>query len=651
MFKGSFIYAILVSLLILANSTKASSFDSLFDHSQYKNAKISPDGKHIAASALYQGKYVIIFFDRDNLNPVGSANFSSNYEPGDFFWVNNKRIVIEMVKRTYSTEEPVSYGELYAVNFDGSRGEMIYGYQSGMGSSRQGSRFTRKESIRGWGEIIDILPEDEKHILISSTPMSNTGERFSSVLKINIYSGIVKKDLGKAPISFARFLTDTKGNLRALVGTDKNNHNIIYIKYDDGWTKLPNNTVSSSVSPIAISKSGKYLYTLDNYDQDLFGLFKLNLEDLSYRSVYTDKTVDISDIEMTTNGRTAYALRVDDSYPAYLILNKKVEEAKVLKSLLKSFPYSEVNITSKTLNGGHYLVKVSSDVDPGSLYLFDKEKNKLQILFQFKPEHSKTAFAQVEPIQFKATDNQIIHALFTQSQVTDKKALPPVVILVHGGPHGVRDFWGYSSQVQYLALNGYSVLQVNYRGSGGYGAKFELAGHRVWGTVIQQDIYEAYQWLIKKKKAKPNNACIMGGSFGAYSAIQSAIKYPDTYKCAIANAGIYDLQLMFDEGDIQERKAGESYLKQVLGTNTHELQSMSPVNHVAKIKIPLLLAHGKDDERAPFEHVERLQEALDKAKKPYEWFVIDKEGHGFYNPVNQKAYMKKVLLFLNKNLS
>ena len=142
----------------------------------------------------------------------------------------------------------------------------------------------------------------------------------------------------------------------------------------------------------------------------------------------------------------------------------------------------------------------------------------------------------------------------------------------------------------------------------------------------------------------------MGASFGAYSAIQSTTLYPNTYKCAIANAGIYDLELMFNEGDIQERSSGKSYLEQVLGTDKKLLSDMSPVNYVDKIKVPLLLAHGKRDNRAPFEHVERLRESLDQENKSYEWFVLDKEGHGFFNPENQKAYMNKVLSFLDKNL-
>jgi dipeptidyl aminopeptidase/acylaminoacyl peptidase len=426
---------------------------------------------------------------------------------------------------------------------------------------------------------------------------------------------------------------------------------VVYIEKDNEWVPLPKGTVTSRVNPLSISRSGKFLYTIDNYNQDLRGIFKLDLNDYSYSRVFTDKTVDITDVEMSTDGRSTYAIRVDESYPAYIMLNKKDQEAITFKTLLQSFPYSKVNITSRTKDGNFYIVHVSSDISPGSLYIFNKEKNSVTLLFNFYPTIKSSAFIEMEPIKATASDGSNIHGYFTQAKPSTKTKPAPVVVMVHGGPHGVRDRWEFSSTVQYLALNGYSVLQVNYRGSGGYGNNFEIAGHKAWGTLIQQDIYDTYQWLIKQGKASANNACIMGASFGAYSAIQSAAIYPNTYKCAIANAGIYDLELMFEEGDIRTRRSGVSYLKMALGTNSQQLKSMSPTNYVEKIKIPLLLAHGEDDERAPIEHVERLRSALDKAKKPYQWYVVDKEGHGFYNPENQKAYMRKVVDFLDQHLT
>lgn len=639
---------LMFSVIAITFNVKAKNWDGLFDRSQYYNAKISPDGKHFAIATLNEGKTILVFLERSTFKPVGSAKFAGSLEVGKYYWVNNERVVINVVKKDPWAEAPVSYGELYSVNLDGSKGKMIYGYRSG--EMQTGSHIKKKKSTFGWGEIIDTLSEDEKHILISSTPMSNTGERYASVFKLNVYTGIIKKKLGKAPVSFSQFLTDTQGNIRAVIGTDKNNHSQIHIKDDGNWKKVPKGSVGETVTPLSISESGKYLYTIDNYQQDIKGIFKLNLEDYSYKSVFTDKKVSVTHVEMTTDNRSAYAIRVDDGYPAYLILNKKLEEAKIYKSLLATFPYSEVTITSKTDDGDFYVVLVSSDIDPGSLYLFDKQNNKITHLFKFRPNFKNSDFAQVEPIKFEASDGKIINGFYTQAKSTKQGELAPVVVLVHGGPHGTRDYWEFSPQVQYLVAHGYSVLQVNYRGSGGFGYEYEAAGYKSWGSLTQKDIYDGYQWLVKQNKAKDNNVCIMGASFGAYSAVQSAAIFPETYKCAIANAGIYDLELMFDEGDVQQRGSGMSYLKRVLGTDEKQLKSMSPVNYVEKIKASLLLAHGEKDKRAPYEHLERLRDALDKANKHYEWFVMGKEGHGFYNPKNQKAYMRKVVGFLDKHL-
>lgn len=640
----------ILSILVFIFNTQlyADEWDKLFNYSQYQNAKISPDGEHLGVSLRHNGREKLVFLERKTMKPVGQVAFQANYEPGNYYWVNNERVVIQLVKRVSYRELPISYGELFSVNFDGSKGEMIFGLQAG--EVQTGSRLKKKKSVLGWGEIIDTLPDDKEHILVSSTPMSKTGERSASALKLNVYSGIIKKNYGRAPIAFANFLTDHQGRPRIVSGTNKNNDTKIYVKKEAGWEMLPKNTVGDRVSPLSISPSGKYLYTIDSYKQKRKGIFKLNLEDLTYSNVFTDKTVDITDVEMSTDGRSAYAIRVDENYPAYILLDKNNEEAKAFKTLLKSFPYNEVNITSRSQDGNFYTVYVSSDINSGSIYLFDKKNKKIDFLFKYHPNVIAKTLQPMEPIKLTSSDGTTINGYFTASSSSTNGSPSPLVVLVHGGPHGVRDYWGFSSQIQYLALNGYSVLQVNYRGSSGYGKGFEIAGHRAWGTLIQQDIYDAYQELIKQKKASADNACIMGASFGAYSAIQSAAIYPKTYKCAIANAGIYDLELMFNEGDVQSRKSGMSYLKNVLGSDNEKLRNMSPVNYVEKIQVPLLLAHGEDDERAPFEHVENLRKALDKNQKQYEWHVVDKEGHGFYNPENQKRYMKKVINFLNKHL-
>eukprot|EP00487_Bulimina_marginata_P001870 TRINITY_DN14406_c0_g1_i1.p1 TRINITY_DN14406_c0_g1~~TRINITY_DN14406_c0_g1_i1.p1 ORF type:complete len:175 (-),score=20.82 TRINITY_DN14406_c0_g1_i1:131-655(-) len=170
----------------------AKNWDGIFERAQYQDAKISPDGKHLAVSVFNKGEASLVFLDSKTLKPLSGSKLPSRLEIDQYYWVNNERVVISLAKRDPWLEEPVSYGELFAINMDGSRGKMIYGYRAG--EKQTGSFIKKKESTFGWGEIIDILPEDEKHILISSTPMSTSEERAATVLKLNVYTGVIKRN-------------------------------------------------------------------------------------------------------------------------------------------------------------------------------------------------------------------------------------------------------------------------------------------------------------------------------------------------------------------------------------------------------------------------------------------------------------------------
>lgn len=225
-----------------------------------------------------------------------------------------------------------------------------------------------------------------------------------------------------------------------------------------------------------------------------------------------------------------------------------------------------------------------------------------------------------------------------------------MVVNPHGGPHGIRDWWGFDPQNQLLAQNGMAVLQVNFRGSGGYGERFEQAGYQKWGSDIQHDIIDATQYVIDQGVADKERVCIAGGSFGGYSALQSAVLAPDMFKCAVGFAGVYDLELMFDEGDVARTRSGTSYLKDVLGQDKATLKAMSPSENVAKLKANLLLVHGGEDERAPIEQLESLEKALKAHNYPYQKLVMDNEGHGFYNDSHRAKYYDQMLSFLKTNL-
>jgi len=223
-------------------------------------------------------------------------------------------------------------------------------------------------------------------------------------------------------------------------------------------------------------------------------------------------------------------------------------------------------------------------------------------------------------------------------------------VLPHGGPHGVRDKWSYDWEVQLLANRGYAVLQVNYRGSGGYGLDFESSGYHEWGARMQDDITDATRWAIDNKLAEPDRICIFGASYGGYAALMGAVREPKLYRCAIGYAGVYDLELMLSSGDIPRSRLGRAYLSSALGDDVTQLRSRSPAFNAAQIQVPVLLIHGKEDWRADFKQAKQMKAALEANHKQFEWMALSREGHGVYDEETRREVYERILKFLDRYL-
>lgn len=254
----------------------------------------------------------------------------------------------------------------------------------------------------------------------------------------------------------------------------------------------------------------------------------------------------------------------------------------------------------------------------------------------------------MRPIDLLARDGLRLHGYVSQANGSAGKPLP-MVVMPHGGPFGIRDRWGFNEQVQMLANAGYVVLQVNFRGSGGYGMKFAEAGAQQWGGTMQDDVTDATRWAIAQGIADPKRICVYGGSYGAYAALMGVAKEPGLYRCAIGYVGVYDLPTMHSHGDIQQRGSGETYLREWIGEPA-ALGAVSPNRIADRIKVPVFLAAGGEDERTPIEHTKMMEQALRRAGVPVETLYYPNEGHGFYVEANRKEYYTRLLAFLSRHL-
>jgi dipeptidyl aminopeptidase/acylaminoacyl peptidase len=614
---------------------------------QYSNAQLSPDGTKLSVRIQVNERWRLAVFDLASFKTIGGANLGGDLSVGSYYWANNERIVIEMLNHEPWLDEPAFYGELFAVNYDGRSSEVIYGFRAG--ESQTGSRLRKKQFVKGWARVLNLLPDDEEHILISSTPWGEGQSAVPSVHKLNIYTGIMQSAYTYAPIPYTDFVTTREGELLFATGTDKNQTRKSFRYENKEWVEYTD-AGSEDFTPLVTNNENTKLFFLDRVDSDKLGLYSKDLESGKDSKIYSDEVVDITDIVLSSDRASAYAIRIDDGYPAYMMFNAKSDEAAIYKSMLATFEGYMVNISSRSQDGKLWLIHTRNDISAGSYYLYNKEANKLQPLFSNMAHIPQETLSVSEPFSFDASDGMNIHGYVTYPVTMKEGEKVPLVTLVHGGPHGPRDWWGFDREVQLLAAQGYAVAQVNFRGSGGYGNRYMAAGYKQWGDRIQRDIIEGTKFIIDQGKVDSKRVCVMGASFGGYSAVMSASIAPELFKCVIANAGVYDLEMMYSDGDIKDLLWGDKYLELAIGRDEAQLKAFSPVNNVASINAPILIAHGEKDRRVPVEHAEALRKALDKANKRYEWFVKSAETHGFFDVENRTEYYEKVIAFLDKHI-
>jgi dipeptidyl aminopeptidase/acylaminoacyl peptidase len=298
------------------------------------------------------------------------------------------------------------------------------------------------------------------------------------------------------------------------------------------------------------------------------------------------------------------------------------------------------------------LVRASSDRNPGAYYIFETGSGQLRFIGASAPWLHRQQLSGVEPISFEARDGLPLHGYYTPPVGHDGHPAP-MILMPHGGPFGVRDQWGFDPRVQFLASRGYGVLQVNYRGSGGYGKRFEQAGYGQWGLAMQDDLSDAVVWAVTSGRADPDQVCIFGASYGGYAALMGLIKTPGLYRCGISFAGISDRLLMYRNDRLRFNNDAQESFIQMFGdpeSDPEVFEATSPVHHVERIRAPLLVAHGQLDAQVDIRHYRLLTRQLRKHGKQFETFERRFEGHGLVKETNVLAFYETLADFLARRM-
>jgi dipeptidyl aminopeptidase/acylaminoacyl peptidase len=634
----------LASLTASAQAPKPHDVEDFIRKPKFNDIKISPTGEYYAATVPVERKTALIIVRRSDGKVTARMGV-----PGDrthaasFNWISNDRVVYASALKLGALETPQLTGELFAVNADGSKADMLIGFRRGGDGLSSAISDAKTQAV--FAEVIDDLPGDDRNVIVSITPFIR--DPYTRVEKMDAFTGR-RVQVAQVPARNARFLTDNAGQVRFALAMEVDRTYKLFHRANDkaDWTLVSTSTKSGLTdTPLGFSPDNTIAYLSVAHDQGPNSIVAWNIAENKRTEILRDDNVDPSPIYVRGQLQGFYLM---DGLPRRVFVDDQSQIAKLYRKLEKAFSGQDVEITSMTDDGKLALVNVGSDRNPGDYYIFDTTTNKADYLLSANDWIDPAALAPVKPITYKARDGLDIHGYLTSPVGAEAKGVP-LIILIHGGPFGVHDAWGFQNEAQMLAAHGYAVLQVNFRGSGNHGRAFHRAGRREWGGKMQDDITDATRWAIQQGIADPSRICLYGASYGGYASLMGVAKEPDLYRCAAGYVGAYDLPTMHTDGDIQEQKSGENYVFEWIGPKD-DLVAVSPNRIANRIKVPVFLAAGGEDRRTPIKHTQMMEKALRAANVPVEAVYYPTEGHGFYRIENEREYYGKLLTFFQRHL-
>jgi dipeptidyl aminopeptidase/acylaminoacyl peptidase len=624
-------------------------------HPTLTNPVISPDGKYLAVTVNQNtnstdASYQLAVLSLPDLKPVSRLDMAARFLPYNVHWVSNTRLVMGLAKETGTLVAPSITGDVVGVDFDGSHKKTLYSL------SHRGGMFASVNSLdipQGYPSIVGTPYQPNGHFFLSlnRVPQGSNGEIWqygkSDLYDVDSASGHAVK-IGEIDHGGMSMLPHD-GVARIASGDDTQMNSVAFHSADGKtWTRMPDSTVGKSFDPLRISRDGKHLYALSSLDGGPDQLVECDLDGGNRKVLASDSFSSVTDVMWNPEtGAPVAAVFAGGGRPRIQFIANGVY-AQIMQALSQGQPADLVSMEGASTDGATLLISVRSDRNPGAFALFERNGMHARPLYQALPWIKPADMPERMPIRFKDRDGVELAGFLTLPNGGDHKKLP-LVLIPHGGPIGPNDSWFYDPWSALLANRGYATLQVNYRGSGERGYNFQRSGYKQFATGIQDDLIDGVQWAIAQGYVDPNRICVFGGSFGGYSSLMQPILASKLYKCAIDYAGVYDWRIGMDKSDTRRFAGGRLYFKDAIGT-PQDAYAMSPVSMMDKFDVPVLIAHGKDDPRVPYQNATDLRAYLDKAGKPYEWLAEAKELHGFASEEHNEELWNMILPFLGKHI-
>lgn len=494
--------------------------------------------------------------------------------------------------------------------------------------------------------LVNPLKYDPKHMLISH---NKRDKRVFDVFKVNVETGEAGLVV-ENPGNITSFVADHDGKVRAATTSDGVNSSLLYRETElDPFKVILTTSFRETVDPLFFSYDNRHLYASSNLKRDTRAIVRIDpVTAQELEVLYEHPQVDVSGLLRSDKRKVVTGVSFVAAKSAHSFWD--AERREIQEFLEARLPGVEVSLAGSNLDEDKYLVRTYSDKTRGAFYFYDHKARTVRHLTEISPWLNESNLADVRPICYQSRDGLFIHGYLTLPKGVDAKSLP-AVILPHGGPWA-RDNWGFNPSVQFLANRGYAVLQMNFRGSTGYGRKFWEASFKQWGKTMQDDVTDGVKWLVDQGIADPKRVGIFGGSYGGYVVLAGLAFTPDLYACGVDYVGVANLFTILETiPPYWEPRRQMMYEMMGHPEKDQELmRAASPVFHSEKIKVPLFIAQGANDPRVKKAESDQVVEAMKKRGIDVPYMVKDNEGHGFRNEENRFDFYRAMEQFFAEHL-
>jgi len=600
--------------------------ENFFKNPEKSSYQISPDGSFYSFMAPYKNR-MNIFIQKIGDSSATQLTFEEARDIAGYFWPNNEQIVF------LKDEAGDENFHLFGVNIDGS---------NPIG-------FTDFEGVRA--QIIDDLPDQKDFVVIG---LNKRNKQVFDPYRLNLKTGEISM-LAENPGNIQGWMFDHDGKLRiATAIVDGVNQSILYRENEeDEFKTIITTNFKEGFNPQFFTFDNKNIIGSSNLGRDKYAIVEFDpISAKEVKVLYANDDYDVNGVGYSRKRKVITAAYFESwkSERHYFDSTSKATFEKIQKRLAGY----EIGITGVNKDENILILRTYSDKSLGAYYIYNSEDDKMKKIVDVSPWIDENEMSNQLPIAYQSRDGLKINGYLTLPKgynMENAKNLP-VVINPHGGPWA-RDSWGFNPEIQFLANRGYAVLQMNFRGSTGYGRKFFESSFKKWGREMQDDITDGTQWLIDKGIADSTRIAIYGGSYGGYATLMGLVKEPKMYAAGVDYVGVSNmftfmktippywepmLEMMYEMvGDVEK--------------DSTMLREVSPVFHVDKIKAPLFIAQGANDPRVNVDESDQMVKAMKEKGIDVEYLVKKDEGHGFRNEENRFEFYRAMEKFLNLQLS